>query len=176
MFGRRENILRSLNEWRNLKRAKVWAGNDTHHWRKIWGSQLPWAFTHPSPFQGSQLPVDLASTEVISRNPRSSTQEFPSEYILFLEGDLRNKQNKSYIRLIYSWVNMQITLFVFTPEVNIIQLANWEKQMGGYLHFSKYFLEFRHVPGGVMQSKILFSCSLSEAWHFFVRKGVIYFF
>ena len=24
--------------------------------------------------------------------------------------------------------------------------------------------------GGVMQSKILFSCSLSEAWHFLVRK------
>lgn len=77
---------------------------------------------------------------------------------------------KASICLIYSWVNMQITLFVFNSS-NIIQLANWEKQMGGYLHFSKYFLKSPDMfLGGVMQSKILFSCSLSAAWHFFVRK------
>ena len=61
--------------------------------KKIWGSQRPWASTRPPPpFQGSQLPADLASTEVISREPQlHPPQEFSSEHILSLEGDLRNK-------------------------------------------------------------------------------------
>ena len=94
MFGRRrENILRSLSEWRNLKSRKVWTGERHSPLKKIWGSQRPWASTcPPPPFQGSQLPADLASTEVTSREPQlHPPQEFSSEHILSLEGDLRNK-------------------------------------------------------------------------------------